>query len=133
LPLLPKEKEDNYRSIVETPCKCLNKQKEKEENMLESLDSIEWNILSHAYGEASDVPNLIRGLASADKKIRESSLWTLYTNIYHQGTVYQASAYAVPFLIELLKSEYVLDKDTILTLLGHLATGNAYLRQHRVI
>ena len=35
---------------------------------LEKLDSIDWASLKHAYGSAADVPDLIRALASSDKK-----------------------------------------------------------------
>src|SRR5215471_18998608 len=98
--------------------------------MLEGLKTIDWHQLSHAYGEADDVPRLIKALASKNEKERGSALSKLYTNIYHQGTVYQASAYAAPFLIELLENDTVPEKDDILMLLTHLAWGNAYHRQH---
>lgn len=98
--------------------------------MLEQLSSITWSDLSHAYGSAADVPQLLRDLTSTDEQIRGSALGTLYTNIYHQGTVYQASAYAVPFLLELLGEETVPDREELLVLLAHLAQGNAYHRQH---
>lgn len=98
--------------------------------MLEQLSSITWSDLSHAYGSAADVPQLLRDLASPDEQIRGSALGTLYTNIYHQGTVYQASAYAVPFLLELMREETVPEREELLVLLAHLAQGNAYHRQH---
>jgi hypothetical protein len=98
--------------------------------MLEGLSSIAWSELSHAYGRADDVPQLISDLTSLDVEARGRALGTLFTNIYHQGTVYQASVYAAPFLIELVQQEEVLDRDDILLLLAYLATGNAYHRQH---
>jgi HEAT repeat protein len=94
--------------------------------MLEKLDSIDWSELSHAYGEASDVPELIRNLASSDEEIRDEALSELFGTIVHQGTVYEASAYAVPFLIELLEEPAVEGKDRILDLLCALATGYFY-------
>ncbi len=98
--------------------------------MLEDLDQIDWHTLTHAYGEADDVPVLLRDLASQDEETRRAALGTLYTNIYHQGTVYQASAYAVPFLIELLENETVPERHELMNLLAHLARGDAYHRQH---
>ncbi|HZU67020.1 MAG TPA: HEAT repeat domain-containing protein [Ktedonobacteraceae bacterium] len=98
--------------------------------MLEQLSSITWSDLSHAYGSAADVPQLLRDLASTDEQLRSRALGTLYTNIYHQGTVYQASAYAVPFLLELLRGETMPEREEILVLLAHLARGNTYHRQH---
>src|SRR5258708_35194560 len=56
--------------------------------MLDQLSSIKWSDLSHAYGPADDIPPLIRDLASSDEQTRRDALRTLYTTIYHQGTVY---------------------------------------------
>ncbi len=96
--------------------------------MLESLDSVDWAGLTHAYGRADDVPGQIRGLCSAEPDLREKALHSLYGNIFHQGTRYEASSYAVPFLLELL-ADPATDRVTILVLLSHLAVGygEAYL------
>ncbi len=98
--------------------------------MLEQLAFINWGDLSHAYGSAEDVLHLLRDLTSPDEQLRSRALGTLYTNIYHQGTVYQASAYAVPFLLEMLRDETVPEREGLLVLLAHLAQGNTYYRQH---
>ena len=102
----------------------------EEQTMLERLSSIDWSKLSHAYGRAEDVPQLVRDLASLDEEVHGLALRKLYTNIYHQGTVYQASAYTAPFLIELVQCEEVPERDRIILLLACLAEGNAYHRQH---
>jgi hypothetical protein len=99
--------------------------------VLDNLDKVDWASLSHAYGKADDVPHLLRMLASKRKKDRESALYDLFGNIWHQGTVYEATAYAVPFLIELLTSPKVLGKDGILTLLENLGAGHSYLKVHQ--
>jgi hypothetical protein len=99
--------------------------------MLEGLDDIDWSKLGHAYGPASDVPDLLRSLASADEDSRHEAVNELYGNIWHQGTVYEASSYAVPFLIELLGSQEVECKDEILLLLAHLALGTSYHKAHQ--
>jgi hypothetical protein len=78
--------------------------------MLEGLDKIDWSKLSHAYGEATDVPEVLRALTSEDEGERLEAQSKLYGNLWHQGTVYEASAYAVPFFIELLESPKVTDK-----------------------
>ena len=98
--------------------------------LLESLHEIDWGKLGHAYGEANDVPDLIRALASADQAVRERAMYGLFGNIWHQGTVYEASVYAVPFLIELLAEPHVQQKEGILQLLQALGTGNSYLDVH---
>ena len=71
---------------------------------MDRLDSIPWKDLKHAYGSAEDVPDLLRSLraASPDNAYDEGSpLWCLFGNIWHQGTIYEATSYAVPFLLEL--------------------------------
>lgn len=99
--------------------------------MLENLDKIDWSNLGHAYGPAEDVPDLLRSLASADEDERSNAIHDLCGNIWHQGTVYQATAYAVPFLLELLESPEVGGKDDILVLLAHLARGTSYHDVHQ--
>jgi len=95
--------------------------------MLEGLDKINWSGLHHAYGEAIDVPVLIRQLLSEDKAMVDKAIHELFGNIWHQGTIYEASAYAVPFLYELLKSPETPDKLLVAFLLASLATGKCHL------
>lgn len=95
--------------------------------MLEGLDRIDWTKLKHAYGEASDVPGLIRDLLSRQNKVRSNAMSELFGNIWHQGTVYEASSYAVPFLQELLRSPETPDKIMIADLLAELAAGSPSL------
>jgi HEAT repeat protein len=97
--------------------------------MLDQLDCVPWAELTHAYGSASDVPGQIRALRSSDPKVREKALWKLYGNIFHQGTRYQATPHAVPFLYELLRDPESPERDRIAYLLVNLALGyeEAYL------
>jgi HEAT repeat protein/plasmid stability protein len=97
--------------------------------MLENLDDIDWSRLSHAYGPATDVPGWIRDLASAGDV--EGALYGLYASIVHQGTVYDASARVVPFLIELLQTDGVPTKPQILNLLACLGSGSGYEKDVR--
>jgi hypothetical protein len=99
--------------------------------MLEDLDKVNWSQLSHAYGAASDVPELLRDLASPDATIREKTHAVLYSNIYHQGTIYEATAYVVPFLLELLQTPQVADKEWLLNYLVSLANHNFYWDVHQ--
>lgn len=99
--------------------------------MLDDLDKVKWDQLSHAYGKATDVPDLLRALASDQKEVWDKAISQLFCNIWHQGTVYEATAYAIPFLIELLEAPTVVCKSWILYLLRSLATGNSYLNAHQ--
>lgn len=91
--------------------------------MLDGLDKIDWGRLTHAYGPADDVPGQIRGLLSADREQRGQALWQLYGNIFHQGTRYEATAHAVPFLLELLSNPDTPDRIELIGLLSSIAIG----------
>lgn len=97
--------------------------------MLDGLDAISWQDLSHAYGPADDVPQLLRALAEG-KCSAEDAVGEFWGNIWHQGTVYEASAYAVPFLLELVQEEKIADREWLLMLLDSLASGSSYLDVH---
>lgn len=62
------------------------------------FEAVDWAGLTHAYGSAEDVPVLVRSLVSPDLEERSEALDGLFGSICHQGTVYPASAPAVPFL-----------------------------------
>jgi len=99
---------------------------------MDALDQIPWKDLTHAYGSATDVPDLLRSLrtASPDLQGEDSPLWQLFGNIWHQGTVYEATAYAVPFLIELAVDRCTPDRVGILSLLAEIAKGSSYRDVH---
>jgi HEAT repeat protein len=99
--------------------------------MLESLDKIDWSKLIHAYGSAADVPDVIRDLASPDPATSRDALSELYGNIWHQGSVYEATAYAVPFLVEVLESAPHAGRAGILHLLQSIAGGSSFLDVHQ--
>ena len=100
--------------------------------MLDRLDDIPWKRLTHAFGSAEDVPDLLRRLRTAPAEMagEQSPLWHLYENIWHQGTVYEVTAYTVPFLIELATCPSVPDRVGILGLLAAIATGGSFLEGH---
>ena len=94
---------------------------------LSGLDAVPWQKLQHAYGAASDVPELITALASRDRTVGDKTWETLYGNLWHQGTIYEATVHAVPFLVRLLDADAVQEKHKILVYLANLYCGNSYL------
>ncbi|MFJ3217981.1 HEAT repeat domain-containing protein [Kitasatospora sp. NPDC086801] len=64
---------------------------------LDGLDAHPWASVSHAYGPADDLPGLLRALTAGGEQADEA-LAELYSCILHQGSVYTASADAVPYL-----------------------------------
>jgi HEAT repeat protein len=95
--------------------------------VLEGLDEIDWARLHDCYGTAAELPQLLRDLASDDERARYDAMDYLFTDIWHQGSVYEASRYTVPFLIELAENPSVQQRPMILWLLTCLATGSMLL------
>ncbi len=93
--------------------------------MLERLDEVPWSTLTHAYGSAGDVPDLLRALASADPDEREAALSELHGNVWHQGTVYPATPHVVPLLLELLAEPGLEGKAGLLGYVARLARAGA--------
>lgn len=98
--------------------------------VLEGLDQINWASIKHAYGPATDLPGLLKHLLSKKEKLRSEAISELYGNIWHQHTVYEATAHAVPFLIELLQSPATHGRASIAKLLGLIARGRSYHEVH---
>jgi hypothetical protein len=98
-------------------------------DVLAGLEEIDWAGLRHAYGPAGDVPGLLRALVSGSPAERKNSVHKLYGNIFHQGSRYEATAYAVPFLARLALDSRTLQRHAIVHLLVTLAIGydEAYL------
>jgi len=69
--------------------------------VLAGLTDIPWAELRHAYGSADDIPGILRAIADGDDETAKEAASELFGNIWHQGTVYQATAPAVPFLARL--------------------------------
>src|SRR5260221_204001 len=91
--------------------------------VLDGIDSVAWARLTVTSGSAKDVPVWLHQLTSASPKVRRATRWWLTDAFMHQGTVWTADTAAVPFLIDLLGTPEVGDKDSILELLDSIAEG----------
>ncbi|MEU4497000.1 HEAT repeat domain-containing protein [Streptomyces sp. NPDC023998] len=89
--------------------------------MFTGIEGVDWASMEHAYGDASDVPRLLRGLASDDPAEREIALDGMYGAVHHQGDVYACTVACVPFLFALLLRPAVPDRGAILGLLCSIA------------
>ncbi|WBO66734.1 hypothetical protein [Streptomyces camelliae] len=83
-----------------------------------------WADLSHAYGPADDIPGLLRAMESEDADVREQAWHDLFSALCHQGTVYDASAPAVPHLARLARHGPGHRRE-LLWLIGGIADGSA--------
>jgi hypothetical protein len=91
--------------------------------VLDGLSSTDWEAVDHAYGPATDVPQLIRDLVSDDPATRALALSELSGNVIHQGTRFSATPKVVPYLIELVAAPGVPDRAAVLRYLIKLVAG----------
>ncbi|MEU9446109.1 hypothetical protein AB0D42_35660 [Streptomyces sp. NPDC048304] len=89
---------------------------------LAGLDARPWASVSHAYGPAEDLPDLLRALAEGGGDAEEV-ISELYSCILHQGTVYSASVDAVPYLARIAAAARP-GTTEVLCLLGGLAESD---------
>ncbi|MCI5054673.1 MAG: hypothetical protein MRY83_01125 [Flavobacteriales bacterium] len=82
-----------------------------------------WRELTHAYGSAEDIPEILGLLKYGDQEDRKEAIDLLYGNIFHQGTIYEATGFAVEFLIDLLLDAKAEDKKEIFGLIGSIYQG----------
>ncbi|MFC7482440.1 hypothetical protein ACFQX7_23875 [Luedemannella flava] len=95
--------------------------------MLDGLDAVHWAGLKHAHGDATDVPGQLRDLRSLDPEARRQARWALHSNIFHQGLRFEATAPAVPFLLELLADPATPERAELIDLLVTIAIGYSEL------
>lgn len=96
----------------------------------EQLARVEWSRLKHAYGSADDLPEIILRRASRDEAVAGAASTELWGTVWHQGTVYEASAAAIPALATLARNPVTVDRLDVLLLLSSMATGDSYAKVH---
>ena len=76
---------------------------------LADLPRVPWSELAHAYGKGNVGPGLHEDVQASLAMLGEpgrgpfdDALEALFSNVCHQGTIYEATAYAVPFLAALI-------------------------------
>lgn len=88
--------------------------------MLE-LDSDRWKSLSHCYGGAGDLPDLLRRLAVDPSDEVWERLWSC---LCHQGDVYPASYAAVPHIIRITEELPIPEQTAYWAFVGSIARGS---------
>lgn len=80
--------------------------------MFDGLESISWRKLRHAYGPADDAPRWIRALNSEVEDDRTEAInHFLWSSVFHQYTVYTATPFVIPFVVEALESATLAERD----------------------
>lgn len=106
---------------------------------LDELDRVDWSRLQHAYGRgvvslgAADMSlgiagDVARSLAVLRDDPSSAIGVGLYCNVCHQGTVYEATAYAVPFIAAVAAGDVPDEiRLSLLVLLGDISIGGSYV------
>ena len=98
---------------------------------LSELDQIDWASLDHAYGNAADVPEMLRALVSASADERARARDGLWAALDHQGVQrFESTLRAVPFLIALVADEATPERSEIVRLLAEIAVGDTCWFMH---
>ncbi|GLW33312.1 hypothetical protein Areg01_62500 [Actinoplanes regularis] len=91
--------------------------------MFAGMDEIDWASMRHAYGPATEMPEVIRGLIAERKKTRSWAQDCMWAGIHHQGDVYECTLRAVPFLLEAAATPDLPGRAEILRLLASIGSA----------
>ena len=69
------------------------------------MDNTNWGELEHAYGKATDIPDLLSELESYPtcNECDDEPFYTLWSSLCHQGDVYSASYAALPKIVSIIE------------------------------
>jgi hypothetical protein len=67
------------------------------------MDAVLWEQVEHAYGPATNVPEMIRKVVWSSEAEALETFGELSNNLNHQGSIYPATGPALPFLIHALR------------------------------
>lgn len=81
--------------------------------------------MKDAYGSATDIPALLRATFSLDENERDFAFQLLHQTIRHEGTIYEVTAYVVPFLQQMLLLPQTYDRASVAFLITSLALGSS--------
>jgi hypothetical protein len=70
------------------------------------LQSERWSDLTHAYGDASNIPKLLIELESLPSEVgyETEPYFSLWSALCHQGKIYTASFAAVPHIVRIMRN-----------------------------
>lgn len=87
---------------------------------LPGIDLIDWSSLEHAYGEAGRTADDLLALAAAAPETQRYAVGQLEMSLCHQGSLYTATAAAVPFLLTAAEHMHGEAKEDLLSLIASI-------------
>ncbi|GAA1643383.1 hypothetical protein [Actinoplanes couchii] len=100
--------------------------------MLHDPLDLDWSAVDHAYGPATDIPDLLRTLRSPEEERRTAAVARFRDLVMHQDSLYPAGVAAVPYLIELLADPGAPDRTLGHELLAEIVPDPPETRPHRL-
>jgi hypothetical protein len=90
---------------------------------LVGLDDVPWASLTHAYGTAEDVPEMLTRLAAGGEGW-SAAMSAYFSAVVHQGTHYESTPRAIVFLVQLTRAPRLPARHRLELLMGlaHMAT-----------
>lgn len=88
--------------------------------MLDGLDDIDWASLGSATGTADELPAMLRAIAAGAEPEAGNAVGDLVNEVFHQGTVWDCTEPAIPFVVELVLDPSVPHRSSLVYLLGSL-------------
>lgn len=88
---------------------------------------VAWAQIGQAYGDASCIPALLRAILGPTFHHRELAIQLLYSAVWHQGTIYHASAAVLPFLTQMLGYTDDFGKTVCLDLIAIIAQSSVQM------
>ncbi|MFD7676952.1 hypothetical protein [Streptomyces sp. NPDC060187] len=67
-----------------------------------TLTRTNWATLQHAYGPATDAPEILTALLDTDQGVRTRALDNLFGILHHQGTIYEATVPTAQYVAAIL-------------------------------
>ncbi|MEU0564658.1 hypothetical protein ABZ297_04550 [Nonomuraea sp. NPDC005983] len=89
--------------------------------------STDWSRLEHAYGVATDLPQLFEEVG--DPELAPNAWHELWSSLCHQGTVYPASFAALPVLADIASSRMPGDQRAAISLAGRIVAEETQLHR----
>ncbi|MBW6411963.1 hypothetical protein [Clostridium weizhouense] len=94
-------------------------------NIQEIIKKIEWKSLKKEGGTCEYVPETIAELVTNNQNDREKMYWQYDNNVVVQSYLYDGAFYLIPFLIEMLKADDIIEKKEVYNLLYEIGNGSA--------
>ncbi len=100
--------------------------------VLKGINEIDWENTYCCWPEfCKYFPLYLKGITSDNQEVFNLAYGELSCQIQHQGTIYEATAKVMPFLVKLVGDKNFKWKSKILKALPRLASGSSYLEAHQ--